>query len=66
MTEAAMDEEREDLERKLQAKKEGADQGLVVRPESRKLMEGSLHPFFRMTAVQVERVVAHFCERDRN
>jgi len=66
MTDAAMDEEREDLERKLQAKREGTDQGLVVRPESRKLIEGNLHPFFRMTADQVERVVAHSCERDRN
>ena len=34
MTEAARDEEREDLERKLRAKKEGADQGLVVTRES--------------------------------
>jgi hypothetical protein len=66
MTEAARDEEREDLERKLRAKKEGADQGLVIRPENRKLIEGNLHPSFRMTADQVERVVTHFCERDRN
>ena len=66
MSEVAMDEEWEDLERKLPVKREGPDQDRIVRPESPNLIEGNLQTFFRMNADQAERVVAHFCERDRN
>jgi len=66
MSEVAMDEEWEDLQRKLPADREEIDQGLVVRHESPNLIEGNLQTFFRMTADQAEKVVAHFCEGDRN